>query len=65
MFCDSVTLQRCGCDMSARPNLWNCLGMANVKLAGDDSIMDISCSIHEVTCQKTVRNDQTVGEYLT
>lgn len=38
--------------------------MVNVELAGDNSIVAISCPIHKLACQKTVRNDETVGEYL-
>lgn len=38
--------------------------MINVELVRDNSIAGIFCSIHKLLCQKAVRNDQTVGEYL-
>lgn len=59
-----MTYQRCGCDMSVGLNLWDCSGTVNVELARDNSIVVIFSSIHELVCQKTVRKDQTVGEYL-
>ena len=59
-----MTYQRCGCDLSVGLNLWDCSGMTDVELARNNSIVGISCSIHKLACQMTVRKCQTVNEYL-